>query len=46
MSMQNAESWDTRELGASEDHVGAVALDLEVDEENKKPPLEAASETR
>jgi hypothetical protein len=46
MSTQNAESWDNRELGASEDHVGAVALDFDIDEDNKKPLLGAAFEVQ
>jgi len=32
MKKDNVELWDNRELGASEEHVGAVNLNLEIDE--------------
>jgi hypothetical protein len=32
MANQNEDSWDNRELGASEEHVVAVSLDLDIDE--------------
>lgn len=32
MGTQNAESWDNRELGASDEHIVAVSLDIKIDE--------------
>jgi ribosome recycling factor len=31
MKKDNVELWESRELGASEDHVGAVSLDFNID---------------